>query len=757
MTIEHQDLEYLKKKFEDGDRPVGDDFANLLESCHNTRQDTNVTITGSLSVQKMTTIDSTVNGRNISNDGARLDSVYSNVNSLSTSWEESADIQSLSDNTDATIASLSATVDTTVNSLSSTVDATVTSLSDTTSTDFQTLSSKLDTNTQTLDTKIDYESQLLHVDVQSISGEVSNISVVSGDWNDMRVNVMTNSAQWAEQTDITDISSQINNIETTVQNNSAAWGVDQDTQSISLMNDVDVTTVEHNDILRYDSSEQKWYPSQDMYSNTTGVTALTSFKGLEDTPVTYTGAGKFVQINNSNDGLMFVEHDTDSWNDTNSVVATNSAFWSDHTDITNTQDQLDDICSVVQINSADWAERTDITDISDTVQSLRDDVETLSDDVSINVDVTNNLQNQVNTIHDDLQNDITNLTQSSDDVITTVSTNSAHWADHTDVTDLQTVVQTNSSHWGDHTDTTALENQINNVESAANANLTSITNIESDVDSLQTTTQGHTSDISDILTSLGQTNNNVDDVSTTVATNSSTWDDTYTHIRAASADWAVLDSNGRLMTDQIPELSITQTYTVQNPEEVETLNPVEGLQRGDIVIVNTTYDNLVAKQDNPSGAYNSSTKAYSGYSKLARPDAFVTSVNDEYGNVTLTSDDISDEDQDNKWVTQQEKDTWNAINTNYINASGDTLTGDLDTQSKLLSGGIELHDIFSINNNINGDQQISGDSQAQSYKGAYKTTDNTGAEAVGITQDVNVGGNILHIVNGIIVGVTDES
>ena len=141
MTIEHQDLEYLKKKFEDGDRPVGDDFANLLESCHNTRQDTNVTITGSLSVQKMTTIDSTVNGRNISNDGARLDSVYSNVNSLSTSWEESADIQSLSDNTDATITSLS-----------STVDMAVTSLSDTTSTDFQTLSSKLDTNTQTLDT-----------------------------------------------------------------------------------------------------------------------------------------------------------------------------------------------------------------------------------------------------------------------------------------------------------------------------------------------------------------------------------------------------------------------------------------------------------------------------------------------------------------------------------------------------------------------------------------------------------------------------
>ena len=363
----------------------------------------------------------------------------------------------------------------------------------------------------------------------------------------------------------------------------------------------------------------------------------------------------------------------------------------------------------------------------------------------------------MNTLTDNVQNDITNLTVASDDVVSTVSTNSAHWGDHTDVTDLQTVVQTNSSNWGDHTDTTALENQINDVQSVSDSNSNTITSIQSDVSTLYTTTQDNTDSITGISDSIVQINDNANDVTTTVASNSSTWGETYSHMKTASASWAVLDNDGRLMTDQIPELSITQTYTVQNPEEVETLNPVEGLQRGDIVIVNTTYDNLVAKQDNPSGAYNSSTKAYSGYSKLARPDAFVTSVNDEYGNVTLTSDDISDEDQDNKWVTQQEKDTWNAINTNYINASGDTLTGDLDTQSKLLSGGIELHDIFSINNNINGDQQISGDSQAQSYKGAYKTTDTTGGEVVGITQDVNVGGNILHIVNGIIVGVTDES
>lgn len=738
MTIEHQDLEYLKKKFEDGDRPIGEDFENLLVSCHNTRQDTDVTITGSLSVQDVATVDGRVNGRNISSDGAKLDSVYSNVHSLSTSWEESADIQALSDSTDVTIQSLSGTVDMTTQSLSATVDMMTDSLSSTVSTDFQTLSSKLDNNTQTLDTKIDYETQLLSVSIQSVSGEVAKVATVSGEWNDTRVNVMSNSAQWAEQTDITDITQQIDNVETTVQQYSAAWGVDEDTQLLSLMNDVELTTVEHNDILRYDSSEQKWYPSQDMYSNTTGVTALTSFKGLEDTPVAYTGAGKFVQINNSNDGLMFVEHDSDSWDDTRTTVSVNSAFWSDHTDTTNMQTQLDDLQSVVVVNSAEWTNRDDISGLEGTIDTIQSDINSTSSDLG-------NLQESTHELHTAVATNSAQWGEHTDvtDLHAAVATNSAHWGEHTDITDLQTTVSTNSAQWAEQTDTTDLQAAVNGV-------IDDVTGLEDTAQDIQSSVDNNTTSITN-LNSLTVAHDSI------FAQNSANWSDTYSHVLTVSTNWAVLDSDGKVMTDQIPELSITQTYTVQNPEEVQTLNPVEGIQRGDVVIVNTTYDNLIAKQDNPTGAYNSTTKAYSGYSKLARPDAFVTSVNDEYGNVTLTSDDIPDEDQDNKWVTQAEKDNWNATGTNYVNVSGDIMSGDLDTQSNYLSSGVLLHDIFSTNNNILGDQKITGDSEADSYKGTYKSTDTGGNEVTGITQDVNVGGNILHIVNGIIVGVTDES
>jgi hypothetical protein len=57
MTImAHTSKTALKGKFEDGDRPIGEDFANLLDSCHNTNQDTDVTITGTITVSGTGTV-----------------------------------------------------------------------------------------------------------------------------------------------------------------------------------------------------------------------------------------------------------------------------------------------------------------------------------------------------------------------------------------------------------------------------------------------------------------------------------------------------------------------------------------------------------------------------------------------------------------------------------------------------------------------------------------------------------------------------
>ena len=81
----------------------------------------------------------------------------------------------------------------------------------------------------------------------------------------------------------------------------------------------------------------------------------------------------------------------------------------------------------------------------------------------------------------------------------------------------------------------------------------------------------------------------------------------------------------------------------------------------------------------------------------------------------------------------------------------------------ILSGGTPLHDIFSTDVEIFDDLLVHGSVSAQDISAnyvtalsGYQTQDITGAQRRGISRSVNVGGKILHIVNGLIVGVTDE-
>ncbi len=571
MTTEHKNLDDLKARFEDGDRPTGDDFARLIDSCHNTRHLTDSTITGVLSVQGTVITDTTINGRDISADGAKLDSVYNDVNNLRSTWEESDEIQAVSD-------------------------------------------------------------------------RVTLVENVSSTWDSTTSIVMTNSAEWANHTNVDSILSELSNVRTTVNTNSAAWILDVDTDTntnkISDLLDVDMTTVENNDVLKYNAADNTWYTAKDLHGEGQHVD---TFVELDDTPVSYDSGnpGEYVTIKPTGGGLMF------------------SSLLQD-VDFIQLKDDFIDIESSVESNSGNWSQSYGWGDHG-------------------------------------AAGYLTNYTE-TDPVF------AAHVANNITQTNVDNWSQAYG--WGDH--------------GAA----------------------GYLTDVSDITTTLNS--------------NSADWEDTYTHVKTVSSNWAVLDSDGMLMEGQIPELSITQTYTVQNPEEVATLNPAEGIQRGDIVIVTSTYDNLIAKIDAPSGAYDSSIKAYSGYSKLAKPDAYVTSVNDQTGHVVLESDNISDVDNDNKWMTVAEKQIIEQLDDTYINVNGDTMTGDLDTTARLLSGGRDLKDAFWVK----GDSLAaigSFDIEGEINSDTYATTNTTGDKVIGITKDVNVGGNILHIVNGIIVGVTDEA
>ena len=583
MTAEHKNLDYLKGKFEDGDRPTGEDFAHLIDSCHNTRQLTDVTITSTLSVQGAVTTDSTINGRNISADGAKLDSVYNDVNTLRSTWEESDEIQGVSD-------------------------------------------------------------------------RITLIENVSSTWNTTTSVVVANSAEWANHTNVDTILTELSDVRSTVNTNSADWVIDTDTNTdtnkLSELLDVDVTSIENNDVLKYNSTDSTWYAARDLHGEGQHVD---TFVELNDTPASYDSGnpGDYVTISPTGDLLTF------------SSLLNNLEF-------IRLKDDFTDIETEVENNGGNW---------------------------SLAFGWGDHAQAGYLTDYTVTQGDVT---QHQDALIITES----------QISDLGTYL----------TDYTVTQGDVTQHQDALSITESQITDMGAYL------TQNDIGGIKEHIT----------------------------EVHNVSGNWALLDSNGVLMEDQIPELSITQTYTVQNPEEVATLNPAEGIQRGDIVIVTSTYDNLIAKTDSPAGTYNSSTKAYSGYSKLAKPDAYVTSVNEQAGHVILESDNISDVDNDNKWMTTTEKQTIEQLDDTYVNLTGDVMTGDLDTTARILSGGVDLKDRFMVK----GDDLLTigkYDIQGEITANAYATKNTAGDPVVGITQDVNVGGNILHIVNGISVGVTDEA
>ena len=79
---------------------------------------------------------------------------------------------------------------------------------------------------------------------------------------------------------------------------------------IKDLGDVDVTGITNNKILKYNSTSGKWVIADD--SGGTGSGSST-FTGLSDTPINFTGSqGKVLAVNNNEDALEFINSSTNS-------------------------------------------------------------------------------------------------------------------------------------------------------------------------------------------------------------------------------------------------------------------------------------------------------------------------------------------------------------------------------------------------------------------------------------------------------------
>ena len=147
-------------------------------------------------------------------------------------------------------------------------------------------------------------------------------------------------------------------------------------------------------------------------------------------------------------------------------------------------------------------------------------------------------------------------------------------------------------------------------------------------------------------------------------------------------------------------MSITRVHTANNPGDVELLSPTTGIQVGDVVVVMSTHDNIIALIDEPTGVYDAGAKDYTGYAKLAMPDGLVQTVNGKPGpSVVLNPDDFLDDVTAHKFVSQQNIDNWTDTRTTLGTTSGDWN----DTRSSLQAASGDWNDTRSTLTSVSGD------------------------------------------------------
>ena len=395
-----------------------------------------------------------------------------------------------------------------------------------------------------------------------------------------------------------------------------------------------------------------------------GGDAVNLFESLADTPGSYGGnAGQFVKVNASEDGVEFITHPTDEWDDVYTNVAASSADHDNvHATVLATSSDWDDVYTNVAASSADW------NSVHASVLATSADWDSVYTDVSI-----------TSAQWDSVYTDVSETSAEWDSVYTDVSNTSGEWDSvYTDVSET-------SAEWDSvYTDVSETSGEWNNV-------YTDVSETSGEWDSVYTDVSETSAEWDSTYTSVLDTSANWDSVHASVLAASAEWDSTHTSVLNTSAEWdsvysyintasglgiATVDAQGKLLTTQIPELSITRVHAVTSPSEVEVLNPGTGIQSGDVVVVASTHDNLIAVVDSPTGTYTSGTGDYVGYAKLALPDGLVQTVNGKQGpSVVLNPDDFDDAVTAHKFVSAADKALWNLNNTTVHANSGSWIGG----------------------------------------------------------------------------------
>ena len=511
--------------------------------------------------------------------------------------------------------------------------------------------------------------------VMSVFDQTVHMSSTSADWNSTYSNSNANSARWEDvYTDVSETSADWNSTHTSVENTSASWdsvyswinttsSVNNPGYNASTFVNAAGDTVTGDLQLNQDLQVDGHLTGNTAYF--TSITAVSSFVDVIDIKVRELSGYDII------DGNLNIYGD----------LTVNDEVWTD----TNIE-EAKELYTYVRANSSSWE-----------FPFLFINPVTAVSDVTIQGD----LQVDGNVWFTSTGSPTINLGDAASDKIVFVGSVSS---DIIPVQDIEHDLGSVSNRWNTlHVDTIDLTGDV----LSGGTTLSAILSTDKTRQTIDTVTSRESTwdQAAEDISYISPISSIWDNTYTDVAANSANWNDAYVDFAAATHGYATLASNGKLDLSQVPDLSITNTHVVTNPADVAALTSSQGIQRGDVVIVTNSNDNLIAVVDNPTGAYDNGTLVYTGYAKLVLPTNYITSVNGIQGvNIILTPDDLDDATTAHKFVSQHEKDTWESATTwveqvsaqnnpefnfnSYLQVSGDTMHGDLLVDANLEVTGV---------------------------------------------------------------------
>ena len=527
----------------------------------------------------------------------------------------------------------------------------------------------------------------------------------SANWDSTHTSVLDTSANWdSTHASVLDTSASWNSVYNTVQSDSATNNTDYN--RTTFVNASGDTIAGDLNITGHLSGETAVFTSITALSSVVDVIDIKvrelSGYDIIDGDLTVNGdisaSGDIFLDKNS---LIFSDDETftsvDSFNSKsvyNSVLDTSANWDSTHASVLETSANWDSTQTSVYNTSANWdSTHASVLDTSANWDSAHASVL----DTSANWDSTHLSVLDTSANWDSTHASVLDTSANWDSAHTSVLETSSNW-DSTHASVLDTSAKWDSTH-------------------------ASVLDTSANWDSTHASVLDTSANWDSTHASVLDTSANWDSTHASVLETSANWDSVYSYINTTSGDvgFAHLSANGDgdlvLRDDQVPNLAITNVYRVENSSLVSTLSGK--IYRGDIVLVNSTEENLIATTSHPEGTYFDSIGSYIGYEKLFAPGNIVRFINGHQGqSVILDADDLADDVTDHKFVDQTEIDKlhsvyddvnavsgqWNAAysfvhadsatnNTDYnrttfVNTSGDTITGKIEIENDLTVTGL---------------------------------------------------------------------